>query len=156
MGFYESYLKSEHWQNIKVECLISKQFEKCKICGKKRIQIHHLHYRNKFNEDIFKDLVPLCGKCHKMVHDKLKAEKIKSQTMSEFNTMFVTPTYKKTKKERQCASRRARRKMINKRSQARWERRQERKRIQALANGEEFIMRKWEDIHNNNIRNTTS
>ena len=91
MKAYKSYLTTKHWKEIKRECKEIGLFEKCIICGKKSRDIHHLNYKNLFNEDILKDLVPLCGKCHKMVHEKMKAQEYKDLTMYAFKQIFCTP-----------------------------------------------------------------
>jgi 5-methylcytosine-specific restriction endonuclease McrA len=45
---------------------------KCHKCGnEKNIQCHHLTYENLFHEEKhLDDLITLCKKCHKKIHNK--------------------------------------------------------------------------------------
>jgi hypothetical protein len=152
MGYYENYLISNHWKEIKRECKEIGLFSKCIICGKdKLIQIHHLNYECKFHEDILKDLVPLCPSCHKYVHERMKANKVTSMTMKEFKDRFInwskTPT--KTKKQRELDSKKAYRKWKDHKNKIKWEKRQQRKRIKALEEGKVFKERTWEEANAN-------
>lgn len=64
---YTKYLKSEKWAEIKKR-LFKKRGKKCEKCGKINIlHIHHLTYRNIFNEKD-EDLIILCNLCHEKAH----------------------------------------------------------------------------------------
>ena len=64
---YKQYLLSKEWKQKRITIL--KTRNSCECCkSQKVLQVHHLHYRNIFCEDLEKDLVVLCKKCHKMVH----------------------------------------------------------------------------------------
>lgn len=78
--FYRfKYLRSEHWQNLRLEKLVSVD-ARCKNCGLRDLSndVHHLNYRSLFDVTL-DDLVVLCRKCHDMVHEALEhyREKIK-------------------------------------------------------------------------------
>lgn len=67
-GDYATYLKSEKWQVKRLE-LFALRGRKCETCSAtKNIQVHHLHYRNIFDEKM-EDLQALCVKCHRKVHE---------------------------------------------------------------------------------------
>lgn len=85
---YTKYLKSEKWAEIKKR-LFKKRGKKCEKCGKINIlHIHHLTYRNIFNEKD-EDLIILCNLCHEKAHGikkpvvktgKIKSKKHKPET----------------------------------------------------------------------------
>lgn len=68
MWNYQGYLKSTHWANTKAAFSKGKR-KKCFICHttKKRIDLHHRHYRT-IGYERRKDLVFLCGDCHFKIH----------------------------------------------------------------------------------------
>lgn len=72
--FYRfTYLKSEHWQNLRLEKLASVD-ACCQRCGHRDLSndVHHLRYRKLF--DVTKDdLLVLCRACHSTVHDSMDA-----------------------------------------------------------------------------------
>jgi 5-methylcytosine-specific restriction endonuclease McrA len=66
---YEEYLKTTKWRNKREE-LFSLRGKKCEVCGsEKLIQVHHLTYKNIFNEPL-EDLKVLCKNCHTEAHKK--------------------------------------------------------------------------------------
>ena len=65
---YKAYLKTKHWKGIRLKYKGSK----CLFCDSKRIQVHHLTYKNIGNET-GRDLVPLCRKHHKKIHNIKKS-----------------------------------------------------------------------------------
>lgn len=67
--FYrEVYLKSEHWQSLRLEKLTSVD-ARCELCNTRSLvnDCHHINYRNLFDVSL-DDLVVLCRPCHKKVH----------------------------------------------------------------------------------------
>lgn len=67
-----TYLKSEHWQNLR----IAKLAEVDAVCRKCKVRdlsndVHHLIYRNLYDVQLF-DLIVLCRECHSMVHGALE------------------------------------------------------------------------------------
>jgi 5-methylcytosine-specific restriction endonuclease McrA len=66
---YYQYLASEEWAQIKLD-LYQLRGKKCEVCdSKQNIQVHHLTYKNVFNEEP-EDLILLCKKCHEKEHGK--------------------------------------------------------------------------------------
>lgn len=78
------YLKSEHWQTLRVAKLASVD-ACCYCCGKRNLDndVHHLHYRKLWDVTL-DDLLVLCRRCHDGTHailDGIKSkdrEKVKS------------------------------------------------------------------------------
>lgn len=69
---YKKYLNSSHWKEVKARYRQSKLIQECYICGSKnKIHLHHKSYKRIGNENL-NDLIPLCEKCHSLVHFKLK------------------------------------------------------------------------------------
>lgn len=67
--YYQTYLKSEKWRNMRGKILRVRGF-KCELCGSKRnLQLHHLTYENLGNEQDG-DVIILCKQCHSRAHDK--------------------------------------------------------------------------------------
>lgn len=65
---YSDYLKSDHWQECRNKRL-KIDFYQCFFCGcKDNLNVHHLTYENKGNEDVQNDLVTLCKSCHSKIH----------------------------------------------------------------------------------------
>lgn len=66
-----SYLKSEHWSNLRLAKLASVD-AKCKRCRFRDLSndVHHLRYRGLYDVQI-EDLVVLCRSCHSFVHEAL-------------------------------------------------------------------------------------
>lgn len=61
---YKEYLKSEHWQKIRMTA-IKNADGRCQLCNSdKRLEVHHRTYQRVGKENI-KDLTVLCHKCHK-------------------------------------------------------------------------------------------
>lgn len=65
---YEAYLKSDpKWKEKRRKVLRRAKFT-CERCKKKQArEIHHLTYKNIFNEPL-KDLQALCVECHREAH----------------------------------------------------------------------------------------
>ena len=65
---YERYLQTDQWHS-KAERRKQIDGYCCQMCGKREdLQVHHMTYHNIMNENIEKDLVTLCGDCHRRVH----------------------------------------------------------------------------------------
>lgn len=72
--FYKKYIKSDTWKK-KCEQRLKIADYKCEMCGRlqknckdERLQIHHITYKNLGNEDIYNDLIAVCGRCHILIH----------------------------------------------------------------------------------------
>ena len=75
---YDRYLHSPHWQETKQKRL-DLDDHKCVFCkSTEKLNVHHLTYENLNNEDVLHDLVTLCEKCHKELHEKIKEVKIRN------------------------------------------------------------------------------
>lgn len=69
---YKNYLKSNTWAEKKRKRLII-DGGKCACCGRpaertRKMQCHHIRYSNLGNEDIYRDLVSVCSRCHSVLH----------------------------------------------------------------------------------------
>lgn len=70
MDDYKQYLKSPEWQKKRSERLKLDDY-KCQRCGRPfDLEVHHITYRNIFNEDIASDLITLCSKCRREIERK--------------------------------------------------------------------------------------
>ena len=67
---YAQYLESDHWKEAKRRYSESDQPKRCVICGNPKFQLHHRTYVNLGRETPC-DIISLCGKHHKTVHQKL-------------------------------------------------------------------------------------
>lgn len=72
--FYKEYMKSEEWRKKELERLAIDDF-KCCMCGRTDgqtrygLQVHHTTYKRLGQENVYTDLVSLCGRCHKWIHN---------------------------------------------------------------------------------------
>jgi hypothetical protein len=67
---YSEYLESKEW-HAKVDIAMKYYGNNCVLCGNtKNLSAHHRTYKNLYNETVF-DLIILCKRCHKFVHQKL-------------------------------------------------------------------------------------
>lgn len=71
--FYKEYMKSDEWKN-RCEQRIRIAGNKCEMCGRLErncrngLQIHHITYRRLGHENVYTDLICLCGGCHIKIH----------------------------------------------------------------------------------------
>ena len=68
---YKEQLLDKRWRAFR-NFVFTIRGEKCENCGtKKNLHIHHLRYYNGYNawDYSVKDVVVLCSKCHKKVHN---------------------------------------------------------------------------------------
>ncbi len=80
------YQKTEHWKSLKKQCL-NYFGNMCCLCGKedyrqqthKTLIMHHLNYKNPFNENIGIDVIIMCNTCH---------YKINIKTINLFNKQY--------------------------------------------------------------------
>ncbi len=65
---YKKYLLSDEWAQLKID-LFKYRGKECEKCGEtKYLQVHHLSYKNIFQEEP-EDLMILCKSCHKKEHN---------------------------------------------------------------------------------------
>lgn len=66
---YTAYLNSAHWKAKRREAF-THYGRKCRRCpAVDSLQVHHLHYRTLYREDVERDLQILCKACHIEVHE---------------------------------------------------------------------------------------
>ena len=71
-SWYQAYLCTDHWRNVR-EHRLSEDLWRCQGCGTvNNLQVHHKSYERLGHERL-EDLVTLCRKCHRLVHDKERA-----------------------------------------------------------------------------------
>lgn len=69
---YASYLRSDHWHNVKKRYRKSRLPWKCGCCqGIKKLDLHHKTYKRLGSERLT-DLLPLCRDCHSAVHELVR------------------------------------------------------------------------------------
>ena len=71
---YRWYLTQEHWSRKRQEAAafwgeILGGFL-CILCRREATSFHHLHYRSLWNEDVRRDLLPVCARCHRRIEGK--------------------------------------------------------------------------------------
>lgn len=65
---YSDYLESKHWLARRKQKLQSSKYT-CERCGsKRRLEVHHKHYRTLWQEKN-SDLEVLCRNCHALQHE---------------------------------------------------------------------------------------
>jgi hypothetical protein len=65
---YQQYLQSEHWQVFKLSKILQED-KTCLACNSwEHIQLHHMIYRDRWEDAELEDTVWLCMKCHKIFH----------------------------------------------------------------------------------------
>ncbi len=91
---YSDYLNSKEWAEIRIE-LFTVRGKKCERCSsKKKLHVHHKHYKNIFHEEP-EDLEILCSKCHEKEHKKPKPKvKIKTKQFLPKKKIKVKGRYK--------------------------------------------------------------
>ena len=73
MGRYYEYLESAEWRKKRADRILV-DGGACRICGaKSELQIHHITYDNVYNEDIYRDLITLCRRCHHRIHCQVES-----------------------------------------------------------------------------------
>jgi hypothetical protein len=81
---YRDYLRSEHWASLKEAYRKSTLPQECIGCRSLRYQLHHRSYARIGREQLT-DLLPLCGECHRKVHDY---ERIHGTRVQETHAML--------------------------------------------------------------------
>lgn len=68
---YAEYLQSPRWRSLRSQKLRRNPF--CECCGAKTtIEVHHLSYKRGWGNELLRDLMTLCYRCHRLIHDKLE------------------------------------------------------------------------------------
>lgn len=74
---YRNWLKNSfEWETLRMIALIKAE-NKCRFCGHEspHNDVHHKWYRKRWKETRQKDLIVLCRKCHKRLHELIKPAK---------------------------------------------------------------------------------
>lgn len=65
---YQDYLRSPHWRRLRAAYRASCLRQDCYCCGEaENTDLHHKTYE-RMGEERFADLIPLCERCHSLVH----------------------------------------------------------------------------------------
>ena len=66
---YDAYLRSGHWRRTKARYRSDEDLEQCCYCcgDWEDTHLHHKTYE-RVGAELLEDLVPLCARCHSMVH----------------------------------------------------------------------------------------
>ncbi len=64
---YKRYIKSAQWAAVKQRYRASKLPQVCRVCGARRVDLHHRTYDHLGHEPL-RDLVPLCRADHQALH----------------------------------------------------------------------------------------
>lgn len=69
---YKKYMRSPEWEQKKQERIAIDGG--CVMCHRpldriRKIQVHHITYKNLGHEDVLTDLCTLCGSCHQKIHN---------------------------------------------------------------------------------------
>lgn len=66
---YHKYLKSEEWAEFR-KLIFEWRGRKCQLCLTERnLHLHHMTYKRLGKEDP-RDVLIVCDKCHKFIHDE--------------------------------------------------------------------------------------
>lgn len=66
---YDKYLISKEWR-IRRDKIFERDSGRCVLCHKQGHHVHHMTYRNIFNEDK-RDLITVCTECHEYIHGRV-------------------------------------------------------------------------------------
>lgn len=69
---YREFLKTGFWKALARQCLIRDGFRCTRCRSKKKLQAHHLIYRESWYDTLLEDLETLCKRCHKTEHNSRK------------------------------------------------------------------------------------
>lgn len=72
---YSAYINSEEWRKKKTERLLMDD-NRCQLCGIscENLDVHHIMYPERFGDERLCDLITLCRKCHKLIHEIRKGQ----------------------------------------------------------------------------------
>lgn len=94
MGHFEKkdlidYYNTSEWQRKRNERLKLDGF-KCARCGFTRaLEVHHLNYERVFNEDVSRDLITLCKRCHAEIEMQKKSANPLPAEPVEHHTVYL-------------------------------------------------------------------
>lgn len=74
---YQEYLESDHWKGLRDKAMRNNPI--CFICeNRPAAEPHHINYRNIYDVKL-NDLVPVCRKCHNLIHSNRLFSRIKNK-----------------------------------------------------------------------------
>jgi 5-methylcytosine-specific restriction endonuclease McrA len=86
---YAEYMQSDTWKTIRAQRLALDNGE-CVLCGESAEHVHHRRYPEAFGNETIKDLVCLCGACHKLHHGTIQTtERRLSDIDSRLEEIFL-------------------------------------------------------------------
>lgn len=94
---YREYLRSPHWLDTRRAYYASELPQRC-MCGEADIDLHHMTYERIGSEELT-DLVPLCRRCHQMVH-ALERRGVITLDFVGFESMARAMEYAETRADR--------------------------------------------------------
>lgn len=94
---YDQYINSPRWRRRKVE-YFARHNRLCRLCGKgKDIHLHHLTYE-RMGAELDSDLMPLCQRCHDIVHQYAKRKPNLSLADATLRAIKEVHTQKKARR----------------------------------------------------------
>ena len=88
---YQEYLNTDHWKEKRQEALEEYGYS-CVLCGSgPNLEVHHRNYFNLWRENITKDLIVLCDKCHEKY--SIEEDSIKEFSLLEYVFMGLTAAW---------------------------------------------------------------
>ncbi len=89
--FYKTYMRSPEW-HVKRQEFLKRFHNTCFVCQKKYaqkfLQVHHKHYKT-LGDETDKDVMVLCYKHHKGLHDRLKCVKCEIVIVNDKEALVV-------------------------------------------------------------------
>lgn len=80
---YNEYLKSDHWQEVREKQLLQDE-HRCAFCGStEKLEVHHINYKNLYNEKPGCDTITFCDTCHRKYHRIREAYIEKSKSIKQ-------------------------------------------------------------------------
>lgn len=90
---YKDYLLSDDWK-IRRECRLQMDGFECALCGSsEKLNVHHKHYHNIFHEDVRRDLITLCQRCHSAYHGKGNPVETMDESLDSIGVVDYEGTY---------------------------------------------------------------
>jgi hypothetical protein len=90
---YEKFLKSVDWKEQRAEAL-DRSTGFCEYCGDVAVNVHHVKYPKKYEENNPNNLVSVCKKCHDLSHGKRSIDRIAdAKIMQDIAPQGITMKY---------------------------------------------------------------
>ena len=83
---YRKYLQTDTWKTIRAQRLAIDNNE-CVLCGNNAEHVHHRRYPKVWGTETIKDLVCLCGECHKRHHGKEEISNYYTEELRRLDTL---------------------------------------------------------------------